>query len=46
MSGQAQFLAALERFIGEVQGLPRFKGQAQAVKALRRIPNLAVFRRG
>lgn len=40
---QLQFLIALEGLTEATLRSPRFKGQAQAVKALRRIAALSVF---
>lgn len=39
-----EFLTALERFIDEVRAMPRFKGQTQAIRALKRIRNMAAFK--
>ena len=40
-----EFLNELDAFIYKTIRMPRFKGQTQAVTALRRIRDLAVFNR-
>lgn len=37
------FLTALNTFIAQTAAMPRFKGQTQALRALRRIANMAAF---
>ena len=37
------FLTALDKFRDEVKAMPSFKGKAQALRALRRIRELAIF---
>lgn len=38
-----EFLNELERFIVLVQNMPRFKGQTQALRSLRRLSRMSVF---
>lgn len=45
MDQQRVFLNALDRFISDVKGMPRFSGQSAAVKGLCRVRSLAVFNR-
>lgn len=39
-----EFMKQLSLFIARVELMPRFKGQTQAVRALKRIKGLAVFK--
>ncbi len=41
---QQRFTDLLASFIRDVDNLPRFRGKAQVLTILRRIPTLAVFR--
>ena len=38
-----QFLSELRQFTQRVEAMPRFRGQVQAVRALKRIAGLTVF---
>jgi uncharacterized protein (UPF0335 family) len=40
---QEVFLAKLQQFIDDVERLKQFKGKAQVLRVLRRIPNLSIF---
>lgn len=42
-TAQTEFYAALMSFIQRTERMPRFRGQTQALSALRRISRLAVF---
>lgn len=41
-----EFLTALMDFITQVESMSKFKGQTQAIRALRRIYHLSVFETG
>lgn len=41
---RAEFIAKLDRLIKETNDMPRFKGQTQAIKSLRRIRTLSALR--
>lgn len=41
---QERFIDKLNAFVEEVKALPRFKGQAQAVAALKRIGGRTAFK--
>jgi hypothetical protein len=43
LESQVHFITRLSVFISEVEAMPRFAGQTQALRALRRIKGMAVF---